>query len=188
MAKVYKMHMPAWQSACATHYLCFLFNMLNSTISFKYNRKQVIQALRYHFISKKEIRILMILINVFALFAAAVFAWGKITPVALLLSSFLWFTLMLSFWFILPLSVYNRAKTFKDSFTLTFMDAYMHIQNPKGSKDWSYQAFKYFIETPNFFHLYIDDRSFFLIPKEAFEDSDATHAARLMFRDKIGNK
>jgi hypothetical protein len=162
--------------------------MNNLTISFKYNRKQVIQALRYHFISKREIRFLMILVNVFALFAAAMFAWGKITPVALLLSSFLWFTLMLAFWFILPLTVYNRAKTFKDSFTLTFMEAYMHIENPKGSKDWNYQSFKYFIETPNFFHLYIDERSFFLIPKDVFENSDDTHITRLLLRDKIKQK
>ncbi len=158
------------------------------TISFSYNRKKVIQALRYHFISKKEIRILIILVNVFALFAAAMFFWGKILPLAFILSSFLWFSLMLAFWYILPLSVYGRAKTFKDSFILTFMDVYMHIENPGGTKDWAYNAFKYFIETPNFFHLYIDERSFFLIPKDAFVDSDATHTARIMLRDKIGQK
>lgn len=158
------------------------------TISFRYDRKKVIQALRYHFISKREIRVLIILVNVFALFAAAMFFWGKITPVAFLLSSFLWFSLMLSFWFILPMSVYSRAKTFKDSFELTFLDAYMHIKNPNGSKDWTYQSFKYFIETPNFFHLYINEQSFFLIPKDAFTDSDATHDTRLMLRDKIGQK
>jgi len=155
------------------------------TISFKYNRKQVMQALRYHFISKKEIRLLIILVNVFALFAAVMYGFHYIKPLALILSSFLWFTLMLAFWFILPLTVYNRAKTFQDSFVLTFMDAYMHIQNPNGSKDWNYQSFKYFIETPNFFHLYIDERSFFLIPKDAFNDTDASHAARLMLRQNI---
>ncbi len=158
------------------------------TISFKYNRKQVIQALRYHFISKKEIRILIILINVFALFAAAVFFFKKITPVAFLLSSFMWFMLMLAFWYILPLTVYNRAKTFKDSFHLTFMESYMHIENPNGSKDWAYKAFQYFIETPNFFHLYIDERSFFLIPKDAFTDGDETHNIRTMLREKIGQR
>jgi hypothetical protein len=162
--------------------------MNNLTIAFKYNRKQVIQALRYHFISKKEIRILIILVNVFALFAAAMFAWKKITPVALLFSSFLWFTLMLAFWFVLPLTVYNRAKTFKDSFVLTFMDSYMHIENPNGSKDWAYNSFKYFIETPNFFHLYIDERSFFLIPKDEWADVDETQGIRMLLRDKIGLK
>jgi hypothetical protein len=158
------------------------------TISFQYNRKQVIQALRYHFISKREIRVLIILVNVFALFAAAVFFWGKISPVAFLLSSFLWFSLMLAFWFVLPMSVYSRAKTFRDSFKLTFLDAYMHIENPAGSKDWAYAAFKYFIETPNFFHLYINEQSFFLIPKNAFTSSDDTHDTRVMLREKIGQR
>ncbi len=157
-------------------------------ISFRYDRKKVIQALRYHFISKKEIRILIILVNVFALFAAAMFFWKKIAPVAFLLSSFLWFSLMLSFWYILPFTVYTRAKTFRDSFNLTFLDTYMHIENPNGSKNWSYTAFKYFIETPNFFHLYIDERSFFLIPKDAFPGEDGTHNARVLLREKIGQK
>jgi hypothetical protein len=158
------------------------------TISFRYDRKKVIQALRYHFISKKEIRILIILVNVFALFAAAMFFWKKIAPVAFLMSSFLWFSLMIALWFILPFTVYSRAKTFRDSFSLTFLDTYMHLENPNGSKNWNYNSFKYYIETPNFFHLYIDDRSFFLIPKDAFADTDATHNTRLLLREKIGQK
>jgi hypothetical protein len=157
-------------------------------ISFRYDRKKVIQALRYHFISKKEIRILIILVNVFALFAAAMFFWKKISPVAFLLSSFLWFSLMISFWYILPFTVYSRAKTFRDSFNLTFFDTYMHIENPNGTKNWSYSAFNYFIETPNFFHLYIDQQSFFLIPKDAFSDSDKIHEARLLLRNQISAK
>lgn len=146
------------------------------------------RALRYHFISKKEIRILMILVNVFALFAAAMFFFKKVSPVAFLLSSFLWMSLMMAFWFILPMLVYNRAKTFKDSFVLTFMDAYMHLENPNGSKDWNYKSFQYFLETPDFFHLYIDDRSFFLIPKDAFSNSDEVHEIRKVLQDKIGKK
>jgi len=158
------------------------------TISFKYNRKKVINALRYHFISKKEIRILIILVNVFALFAAAMFFWKKITPVAFLLSSFLWFCLMVALWYILPFTVYKRAKTFKDYFTLTFLDNYMHIENASGSKDWNYKSFKYFLETPNYFHLYVDERSFFLIPKEAFSGSDQIHEARVFLKSKISKK
>ena len=157
-------------------------------ISFTYDRRKVIQTLRYHFISKKEIRLLIIFVNVFALFAGAMFFWKKITPVAFLLSSFLWFALMISFWFILPLTVYSRAKTFKDAFNLTFLDSYMHIENPHGSKNWNYDSFKYFIETPNFFHLYIDDRSFFLIPKDAFANNDDIHTTRVLLREKIGQK
>jgi YcxB-like protein len=157
-------------------------------ISFRYERKKVIQALRYHFISKRDIRILIILVNVFALFAAAMFFWKKITPVAFLLSSFLWFCLMAAFWYILPFTVYSRAKTFRDSFDLTFLDAYMQIENPNGTKHWKYKDFRYFLETPNFFHLYVDERSFFLIPKDAFTDSDEIQAARLLLREKIGQR
>ena len=157
-------------------------------ISFRYDRKKVIQALRYHFISKKEIRILIILVNVFALFAAGMFFWKKIAPVAFLLSSFLWFSLMVSFWFILPFTVYSRAKTFRDSFNLTFLDTYMHIENPNGSKDWSYKAFKYFIETPNFFHLYFDSRSFFLVPKSGFKDKDEIYEMIQLLKEKDKKK
>lgn len=157
-------------------------------ISFRYERKKVMQGLRYHFISKKEIRILIILVNVFALFAAAMFFWKKVTPIAFLLSSFLWICLMAAFWFILPFTVYSRAKTFRDSFSLTFLDAYMHIESAGGTKNWKYKDFSYFIETPNFFHLYIDERSFFLIPKDAFAGTDALHEARVLLREKIGQK
>ena len=155
------------------------------TITFQYDRKKVIQALRYHFVSKKEIRILIILINVFALFAAAMFFWKKIAPIAFLMSSFLWFLLMLTIWFILPFTIYQRARTFKDSFRISFLDDYMHLENSMGSKDWTYRSFQYFLETPHFFHLYIDERSFFLIPKTAFADSDAEHEFRMFLANKI---
>jgi hypothetical protein len=36
-------------------------------VSFTYDKKQVLQALRYHFLSRKEIRLMIILVNVFAL-------------------------------------------------------------------------------------------------------------------------
>ncbi|HMO31668.1 MAG TPA: YcxB family protein [Lacibacter sp.] len=161
---------------------------MSTTIQFSYSKSQVLQALRYHFISKKEIRILIIVINVFALFAAAMFFWKKIAPLPFLLLSVMWIVLMVSIWFILPFSIYSRTKTFRDRFTLTFLDGYMHLENRLGAKDWNYQQFRYVVETPNFFHLYADERSFFLVPKDAFEDSDATHAVRLLLREKIGNK
>jgi len=37
------------------------------TIQFGYDKGQVMQALRYHFISRPEIRIMIIVVNVFAL-------------------------------------------------------------------------------------------------------------------------
>jgi hypothetical protein len=83
---------------------------------FEYEKPKVIQALRYHFISRKEIKILMVVVNGFAIVSAAAFFFNKVSPLAFLLSSVLWFFLMVMFWFVLPYSIYKRARTFKDRF------------------------------------------------------------------------
>jgi len=44
------------------------------------------------------------------------------------------------------------------------------------------------IETPGFFHLYFDSRSFFLLPKDVFNSSDDLQQARLLMREKIQKK
>jgi hypothetical protein len=54
--------------------------------------------------------------------------------------------------------------------------------------NWAYKKFQYFIESPHFFHLYIDDKSFFLIPKEACEPPADTHDVRQLLIEKIGRK
>jgi hypothetical protein len=47
------------------------------TIHVTYNKPKVIQALRYHFISRPEVRILLILVNVFGVGSAALFTFAK---------------------------------------------------------------------------------------------------------------
>ena len=56
-------------------------------------------------------------------------------------------------------------------------DAGFGIQNDKGSRSWKWNEFSEWMESPHFFHLYFNSRSFFIIPKEAFEGDDE-HAAR----------
>lgn len=154
------------------------------TVHFNYNKKQVIQALRYHFLSRKEIRIMIILVNVFALASAALFYLKKVLPFAFLVSSFLWFVLMLTFWFILPGIVYRRAATFKDHFTMSFEDNGFSVGNERGSRFWEWKALRNYLETPYFFHLYFSSTSFFLVPKIAFSDDQRT-AMRDLLRSKI---
>jgi hypothetical protein len=154
---------------------------------FTYNKQKVIQALRYHFITRREIKIMIILVNVFAILSAALFFFKKISPLAFLVSSILWFTLMIAFWFILPYSIYKKAATFKDGFTVSLEDQHLFLENERGSKSWPWASFSSLIESPHFFHLYFDSRSFFLIPKDAFED-DAVHEARKFFTNKIIKK
>jgi len=66
---------------------------------FTYDKGQVLQALRYHFLSRKEIRLMIVLVNVFALASAFLFYFKKILPLAFLVGSFLWFSLMIVFGF-----------------------------------------------------------------------------------------
>jgi hypothetical protein len=147
---------------------------------FYYNKQKVIQALRYHFITRKEIRLMIILVNVFAVTTAALFFFKKISPLAFLVGSVLWFTLMLAFWFILPYSIYKRSATFKDHFNVALEDKHMFLENERGTKTWPWSAFSNVIESPHFFHLYFDSRSFFLLPKDAFEGSMLQEARQLI--------
>jgi hypothetical protein len=155
------------------------------TIQFTYEKKQVLQALRYHFISKREIRTMIILVNVFALASAALFYFKKILPFAFLVGSFLWFVLMISFWFILPGIVYRKASTFQDHFTMTFNEESFSVGNERGSRSWPWKEVSNFLETPNFFHLYFDRQSFFLVPKNAFANSDEIYQLRHLMKEKV---
>jgi hypothetical protein len=147
---------------------------------FTYNKGKVIQALRYHFITRKEIKIMMILVNVFAIVSAALFFMKEVSPVSFLLSSFLWFALMISFWFLLPLIIYKKSDTFKDRFKATLGTEDFSIENERGSRKWPWTAFTSSMESPHFFHLYFDARSFFIVPKDAFTDGDLQEARKIL--------
>lgn len=157
-------------------------------IFFSYDKKLVIQALRYHFISRTEVRLLMILVNVFAIFAAAMFYFHKVSPTAFLLSSVLWISLMISFWYILPNSVYKKASTFQDTFKMTFGDHRVRLENERGYTEWNWEKFSSFIESPYFIHLYFDSKSFFLVPKNAIEKIADLNNLRKLLREKIIKK
>lgn len=156
------------------------------TINFSYEKKKVIQALRYHFLSRKEIRIMIIVVNVFAIASAALFYFRKIEPMAFLVGSFLWFSLMIVFWFVLPGTVYRKAATFKDHFTMNFEPDTFSLGNERGNRSWAWKELSSYIETPHFFHLYFDSRSFFLVPKESFASSDEVYEMRQLLKSKVG--
>ena len=158
------------------------------TIEFSYDKRQVLQALRYHFMTRPEIRLMIILVNVFALCSASLFFFKKVTPFAFLISSFLWFSLMLSFWFVLPGLVYRRAATFKDHFTMNFEEEKFSLGNERGGRSWPWKALSNFVESPHFFHLYFDSRSFFLVPKSGCRNSDEVYELRKLLKQKITKK
>lgn len=161
-------------------YLCCMTSQF-----FTYDKKKVIQALRYHFITRREIKVMMILVNVFALLSAGLFFFKKISPFAFLISSLLWFALMILFWFVMPYMVYRKADTFRDRFRAILNNDLFRIENERGGRSWDWTEFSTWIESPHFYHLYFTSRSFFIVPKDAFEGDDV-HEARKVFREKIG--
>src|SRR6187397_1130699 len=108
---------------------------------FTYNKGKVIQALRYHFITRPEIKAMMILVNVFAIISAVLFFMKKISPMAFLVSSILWFSLMIIFWYLLPVTIYKRSTTFKDRFKATLGKEEFTIENERGSRSWPWNSF-----------------------------------------------
>ena len=147
---------------------------------FTYNKGKVIQALRYHFITRKEIKVMMIAVNVFAIVAAGLFFLKKISPLAFLLSSVLWFTLMIAFWYLLPAIIYKKSATFKDRFKATLGKDDFIIENERGSRKWPWTAFSATMESPHFFHLYFDSRSFFIVPKDAFPSEEIQDVRKIL--------
>ena len=155
------------------------------TIHFGYEKKQVLQALRYHFITRPEIKILLIVVNVFAILSAVLVFMHKIQPLSFLIFSLLWFLLLLTIWKILPSSIYKKSYTFLDHFTMNFDDREVILQTDRGNTAWQWDHFSTFLESPYFFHLYFNSRSFFLVPKDAFKEILELQAVRQLLRTMI---
>jgi YcxB-like protein len=155
------------------------------TIHFDYNKAQVIQALRYHFISRKEIRIMIILVNVFAILSFILYLLKYILPLAFLIGAVLWIVLMISFWFLMPSMVYKRAATFKEQFSMSFNEEGFTLAHERGSKSWAWNALNNYLETPNFFHLYFDAKSFFLVPKSGCKNDDEVFELRNIIKSHV---
>jgi hypothetical protein len=64
----------------------------------------------------------------------------------------------------------------EDSFTL----AHEH-----GSRSWPWNSLSSFMESPHFFHLYFDTRSFFLVPKSGCRDADEVYELRQLLKAKV---
>jgi hypothetical protein len=87
----------------------------------------------------------------------------------------------------LPLSIYKRSATFRDTFILSLDPGGILLETERGSQAWPWERFSSFKETAYFFHLYFDARSFFMIPKDAFPDLTELQAARKLLKEKIRN-
>jgi hypothetical protein len=155
------------------------------TIEFGYEKNKVLQALRYHFISFPEIRIMIILVNVFALLSIVLYALGKVGSLPFLVGSTLWVVLLLSFWFFLPYIIYRKTITFRHQFAMDFEDSGFTLRHERGSRKWGWESLKRLVESPHFFHLYFDARSFILVPKDACPEIEEVRELRKLIKSKL---
>jgi hypothetical protein len=81
--------------------------------------------------------------------------------------------------------VYRRAATFKDNFSMSFGDEGFTLGHEKGSRSWPWKSLSTFMESPYFFHLYFDSRSFFLVPKSGCKDTDEIYELRQLLKSKV---
>lgn len=128
---------------------------------------------------------MIVLVNAFAILSLILYSMGRITPVAFLTYSFLWIILMVSVWFVLPAVVYKRAQTFRHRFSMYFNENDFTLEHEHGKRSWPYSVLQNFKETPNFFHLYFDARSFLLVPKDAFNDLEDMQRVRDLLKNKV---
>lgn len=128
---------------------------------------------------------MIILVNVFAIATFTLYFLKKIQPMPFLIGSLMWIVLMVSFWYILPFMVYRKAVTFKHEFSMTFEEEGFSLGHENGSKSWQWEKLKNYLESPHFFHLYFDSRSFFLVPKSGCKDDDEVFELRKLIKGKV---
>jgi len=153
---------------------------------FVYDKKKTIQALRYHFISRSEIKMLIIVVNVFAIISAILFYFKKIRPEYFLLGSIMWLLIMVAVWYILPLAVYKKTEMFQHRYIVTLLSEKLILETEAGNAEFNWEKFQRYTETPYFFHLYFNPRSFLLIPKYETGE-EMRHDIRGILNKAIGN-
>lgn len=152
--------------------------------SFRYDKNKTIQGLRFHFFSKIEIKVMLIVVNVFAIIAAILFYNQKIRPEPVMLGSCIWVCMMISIWFVLPYSIYRKSSTFKESYSIFINQSGIRLDNERGYVNWTWDLFSKYFESLHFIHLYFDGKSFFLIPKENIEE-EMLNSLRILLKEKI---
>ncbi len=158
-----------------TFALCiFVYNFYFQymSIPIQYQKSQVIQGLRYHFIKQSEIKGLMLFVNAYAIVTAILLFYKKIRPELFLLGSLLWLLLMVFFWYLLPWLFYRRTLMFKQDWEFNFNDNGGSLESENGRAEWAWSDVTRFFESPLFFHCYFAPKSFFILPKAHFSFED----------------
>ena len=87
-------------------------------VEFSYNKEDVLTALRYHFMQRGEVKVYRITLAVLLLITLMGFFFNVVTSSALIGIFVMVAIIIWAFWYLLPLSTYNKAATFKDEIKL----------------------------------------------------------------------
>lgn len=128
---------------------------------------------------------MLIVVNVFAIIAAILYYNQKIRPEPVMLGSCIWVCMMISIWFVLPYTIYRKSSTFKESYNIFINESGIRLDNENGYVVWPWDGFSKYFESPHFIHLYFDEKSFFLVPKENITE-EMLHDFRELLKARIG--
>ncbi|HVI44411.1 MAG TPA: YcxB family protein [Chitinophaga sp.] len=158
-------------------------------LEFNYNKGEVLHALRYHFMHRGEIKVFRNTIIIFLLATIAGYSFNLVTSSALTGISAMVLILGWVFWYLLPISIYNKAATFKDKIQLNYSEEGVQISTLASDhkRSISWKSFSRVVETKKFFFLYRDKKTFFLIPTSAFKSEEAYQQFASMLRMKFAN-
>ena len=132
-------------------FVLYIVKDIRMTYQVEYIKKEVLHALRYHFIKQPEIKILILVVNIYAIATAALLFMKKIRPELFLLGSLLWIVLMLFFWYLLPLLFYKKTPFFKQDWEFNFDAFGAELNNSNGTAQWSWNEVTRYFESPVFF-------------------------------------
>lgn len=156
-------------------------------LRFQYKKEGVINALRFHLLHKGEVRVFQITLSILIIFSFIGFFFNVIPFPTFLGVVCMTGLLVAAFWYLLPQSIYNKAATFKDFIDLDLNEEGLSIRTQVGERTLSWQSFRRVVETRDFFLLYKDNKSFFLIPTHAFSTNDERLAFSSLLRTKFIN-
>ncbi|SHM61068.1 YcxB-like protein [Chitinophaga sp. CF418] len=144
-------------------------------LEFSYNKEEVLNALRYHFMQRGEIKVFRNTLFILLAFTMAGYAFKIVTTGALIGIAAMVLLIIAVFWFLLPVSIYNKAATFKDNIHLKYSEEGITIstRNSEHQRLLSWSTFTKVVEAKNFFFLYRGKKNFFLVPTSAFKSEDA---------------
>jgi len=134
------------------------------SIEVSYQKAQVLEALRYHFIKQPEIKTLMIVVNVYAILTGILLFLKKIRPELFLLGSVLWIVLLLLFWYLMPTIFYKKTALFTYTWDFNFDNQKASLHSLQGEAAWHWEEVSHYFESPHFFHIYFGPKTFFIIP------------------------